>query len=138
MPDEERICKTTKEVSEAVKDNVDEFLIEGDLSKKVIRIKATGKTAWGLCAGSLAAAIALIAVGAAAIPAAPPAGAFSLAGGAVVSAVAASALGPAAVTAISIGVCAGGIGALNTLRDKYDIVEKGENFLKLKRKASKK
>lgn len=138
MSDEKRICKTPKEISEAVKNNVDEFLIEGDLSKKVIRIKATGKTAWGLCAGSLAVAIALIVVGTATTPAVPPAGMHFLAGGAVVSAAAASVLGPAAVTAISIGVCAGGIGALNTLRDKYDIVEKGDNFLKLKRKASKK
>lgn len=138
MPDEERVCKTTKDVSEAVKDNVDVLLVEGDLSKKVFRIKATGKVAWLACAGSLAVAIALIVAGVATTPAVPPAGVASLVGGGVVSAVATSVLGSAAVTAISIGVCAGGIGALNTLRDNYDIVEKGDNFLKLKRKASKK
>ena len=50
------------------------------------------------------------------------------------TAVAATALGSAVVPAVLIGVAAGGIGALTTLRKKYKIIEKGEKYLKLKRK----
>ena len=55
-------------------------------------------------------------------------------GGVTMSAAAATALGSAIVPAVLIGVFAGGIGALNSLRDKYKIIERTETQLKLKRK----
>ena len=37
---------TEEELTNAIKNNEDTIEIEGDLSKKAIRIKATGKVAW--------------------------------------------------------------------------------------------
>ena len=37
---------TEKELADAIKDNEDTITIEGDLAKKTLRIKATGKVAW--------------------------------------------------------------------------------------------
>lgn len=46
----------------------------------------------------------------------------------------AATLGSAVIPSVTIGVAAGGMGALNTLRDKYKIVEKNNNYIKLKKK----
>lgn len=101
----------------------------------MIRIKATGKVAWGVCFGALAVAIvALLAIPGAAVLTGGPGGAAFLAGGAGAAALAVATLGSAATTAITIGVAAGGAGVLNTLRDKYTIVEKNDKYMKLQRK----
>ena len=132
-PQMARVCRTAKEFAEAVKDNEEYITIEGDLKNGVLRIKATGKIAWGVCAGSLAIAITLcIAAGPAMVV--PPAGGQALVGGGAAAALAASTLGQAVVPAIAIGVCAGGVGVLNTLRDKYKIIEKNDKYITLKRK----
>lgn len=128
-------CKTPEELAKAIKNNEESILIEGDLKNKIIRIKATGKVAWGVCAASLAAAIAFyMATPAATVTMTPVAGTMSLVSGIGVTAVAATTIGSAAVPAVIIGVAAGGIGALNTLRDKYKIVEKDKKHIKLQRK----
>ena len=54
--------------------------------------------------------------------------------GLVMAAPAAATLGAAVVPAVTIGVCAGGVGVLNTLRDKYKIIEKNDKYITLKRK----
>lgn len=129
------VCTTEKELAAAIKSSEDEIFIEGDLKKAVFRIKATGKVAWAVCAVSLAAAIAFyIATPAATVAATPAGGGAFLVGGTTMTAVAATALGSAVIPAVLIGAAAGGIGALTTLRDKYKIIEKGEKYLKLKRK----
>lgn len=129
----EKYCKTEKELAEAIKNNEDTICIEGDLKDKVIRIKATGKVAWGVCAVSLAAAIILYSVTVPTMPVKPEiAGAEAITGTVAVGA-AATVLGTAAVPAVMIGVAAGGIGALNTLRDGYKIMEKSDKYVKLKR-----
>lgn len=128
----ERYCKNEKEVGEAIKAGVDTIYVEYDAGKKIVRIKATGKVAWGVCAASLAAAIALYQASAV-LTVAPPAGAVSFASATVIGATAMGILGPAAIPAVVIGVVAGGIGALNTLRDKYKIVEKNDKYIKLKK-----
>lgn len=51
-----------KELGKALHEEKDSIEIEGDLANKVIRIKATGKVAWGVLIGSLAAAIPLVIV----------------------------------------------------------------------------
>lgn len=122
-----RVCKTAKEFADAVKDNEENIVIEGDLKNGILRIKATGKIAWGVCVASLAVAIAAVAV-------APAGGGAPAGAGFVMAAPAVATLGAAVVPAIAIGVCAGGVGVLNTLRDKYKIVEKTDEYITLKRK----
>lgn len=48
----------------------------------------------------------------------------------------ASILGSAAVPALTIGICAGGIGALTALRNRYSIVKKAKGSVVLKEKES--
>lgn len=48
--------------------------------------------------------------------------------------VAATTLGSAAIVAVIIGIAAGGVGALEALRDRYKIVEKDNKHIKLQRK----
>lgn len=53
-----KTCTTAKELADAIKNSEDEIIVEGDLKKGVLRIKATGKVAWGVCAVALTSAIA--------------------------------------------------------------------------------
>ncbi len=126
-PQMSRVCRTAKEFAEAVKNNEEYITIEGDLKNGVLRRKATGKVAWGVCVASLAVAIAAVAV-------APVGGGAPAGAGLVMVTPAAATLGAAVVPAVAIGVCAGGVGVLNTLRDKYKIVEKTDTYITLKRK----
>lgn len=128
-------CKTPQELAEAIKNNEESIIIEGDLKNKVIRIKATGKVAWGVCAAALGAAIVFyLATPAAAVATTPVGGGMSFVGGVAATTMAMTALGTATGAAVAIGVAAGGIGALNTLRDKYKIVEKDNKHIKLQKK----
>ena len=129
------ICTTPRELAEATKIKKNYIEIEGDLAEKVIRIRAVGPIAWGVCAAALVVAIACyIATPAATVATTPVGGAAAVAAGTAATAAAAVTLGAATTTAVTIGVCAGGIGALNTLRDKYKIVEKSDKRVVLKRK----
>lgn len=49
-----RKATTEKELADAVKSGASTIEIEGDLAKKVVKIRATGPVAWGLVAASLA------------------------------------------------------------------------------------
>ena len=116
--------KTPKELGKALKNNADEILIEGDLKKKVIRIRITGKVAWLVAIGAIAAAVAAIIAS----------GGLAFALGIPLVAPAISILGvPTVSAAILIAIAAGGVGALNKLR-KYKEVERGEDWLVLRRK----
>ena len=70
----------------------------------------------------------------AAVAVAPVGGGAPAGAGLVMVTPAAAMLGAAVVPAVAIGVCAGGVGVLNTLRDKYKIVEKTDTYITLKRK----
>lgn len=115
---------TEKELGEALKNNQDTIEIEGHLTTKVLKIKATGKVSWAIAIGAIGIAVAItLGTGG---TAAPVAGAVGI--GAV------SILGVSATTsAVAIAVAAGGIGALNSLR-KYKIASKEGNKIKLIRK----
>lgn len=116
----------SKGLGEALKDDEDEIIIEGDLKEKVIRIKAKGKVAWAIAIGAIAVAVA-------AIIATPATGGASSIAAVATAPAAVSVLGGAATTAaISIAVAAGGVGALNKLRE-YKIVENDENKLVLRK-----
>jgi len=139
-----KTVKTAKELGLAIKNKEDYIYVEGDLKNKVIRIKATGKIAWILAAGSLATAISCYLI----IPAtttvsttvAGPVGtivgsAVPFTGSAVASTLVASTLGiKAATVAIGIGVACGGVGGVISLRDKYKIESKSNDGIILKRK----
>ncbi len=116
--------KTEKELGEAIKRQDDEIIIEGDLIKQVIKIRATGKVAWAVAIGAIAVAVtAVLSSGGTAAPGAIPVG-F----------VAVSTLGVSATTSsVLIAVAAGGVGALNKLRS-YKTVSDTGNRLVLKRK----
>lgn len=113
---------TEKELGEALKNNQDGIIIEGDLEEKVIRIKAVGKVAWAACFVGIAAIVTLgiviITSGGTAAPVAGPAFTASLI---TVAPVAASTMGiPALVSAVGIAIAGGGVAVLNKLR-KYRI-----------------
>ncbi|WP_193072763.1 hypothetical protein [Pseudomonas sp. FME51] len=115
---------TEKELGEALKIDQDTIEIEGDLTTKVLKIKATGKVAWAVAIGAIGIAVA-ITLGSGGTGA-PVAGAVGI--GAV------SVLGfSAATSAVAIAISAGSISALNSLR-KYKVVSSQENKLKLSRK----
>ena len=115
--------KTEKDLGEALKKEQDTIEIEGDLQKKVLRIKATGTVAWAIAIGAIG--IAVIVVLGTGGAGAPVSG--------VVGFGAVSVLGlPAAVSAVSIAVAAGGVGALNSLRS-YKIVSNSGGKLVLSR-----
>ncbi|MCC7706005.1 hypothetical protein IGS59_27540 [Janthinobacterium sp. GW460P] len=118
-----------KDLGEAIKNGQDTIEIEGDLGKKVVRIKATGNVAWLVAFGAI-----MVAVVGILYPVPEPttqvvtkAFAFTSAGAAV------TILGAGATaTAISIAVAAGGVSALNKLR-KYKIVSAANNRVVLKK-----
>ncbi|WP_141606999.1 hypothetical protein [Treponema saccharophilum] len=132
---------TEKELGNAIHDNVDTIEIEGDLGKKVVKIKATGKVAWAACIGSLT--IAIIATVAAMIP--DPAEPVEIGVAGIAYGFSAVTLGAATTSAVSIGIAgaiaagatgaavgSAAIGILNKLRE-YKITEKSEGKVILKR-----
>ena len=114
-----------------VNNGEDEITIEGDLAKKTIRIKATGKVAWAIAFGAIGVALVVAIGGAGAGPAAPALEAIAItsAGGAV------AVIGlPATVAALSMAFAVKNKKELNSLRDDYIIVSKTNNRVVLKRK----
>lgn len=115
---------TEEELGEALGEEQDTIEIEGDLKKKVIRIKATGKVAWLIAFAAIGIAVAILVSSAGA--GAPVSG--------LIGAGAVSILGlPAATAAVSIAIAGGGVGVLNKLR-KYRIVSASGDKLVLSRK----
>ena len=105
------VVTTSKELGQAIKEEKDTIVVEGDLTKKVIRIKATGKVSWAIAAGAIGVGVfAILHAPAATVATAPVGGAggvISFTGGAVSTGAAGAILGPAAITAITIAVAAG-------------------------------
>ena len=131
-------CRTSKELAMALDCKASTIVIEGKLGKVAIAIKFTGPLAWAACVTSLTTAVALyLAAPEAAVATAPSAGmggVISFTGGMASTAVAASTLGSAAVPAVLIGVAAGGVGVLTSMRNDYKIVEKSSSRVVLQRK----
>lgn len=132
---------TEKELGNAIHDNVDVIEVEGDLAKKVIKIKATGKVAWLACIGSLT--VAIIATVAAMVP--DPAEPLEIGVAGISYGVSAVTLGFATTSAVSIGIAgalaagatgaavgSAAIGILNKLRN-YKITEKSDKRVVLER-----
>lgn len=124
--------KTKKDLGQAIKKDSICIEIENEkLVKTVVRIKATGKVAWGVCIGCFAVAIGLYisipASGGTSAPVATTANLVPMGG-----ATAVLGLGTA-VTALEIAIYGGGIAALNKLR-KYKIIKKDGKVFLLKKK----
>lgn len=110
---------TEKELAEALKKNPDTIEIEGDLARKVIKIKTTGAVTWGVCVAAVLCCVISTTVTAATAGTAAPATTFSTT---FSLGVAATTWGvPTATTAVSIAI-AGGIRSLDKLR-KYKLTK---------------
>jgi len=121
--------ETEKELGESLKRGEDIIEIEGDLGKKVFRIKATGKVAWAVCFSALAVAIVLIVATPATVGVAAPVAGVSYF---VAVPVIVSTIGiPAATAAVAIAVAGGGVGILNKLR-KYRLTKEGDKVILIK------
>lgn len=111
-----------QELGRAIESKQNEITVEGDLAKKIIRIKTTGKVAWVIAGGAIA--IGVIAV--MKMPVAASTGPTGLiAEGLVLGTTAAGAVSvlgvSATVTAVSIGVGARNKRALDELRNNYTL-----------------
>lgn len=113
-----------KELARAMEDKESTIEIVGDLSKKTIKLKATGKVAWAIAFAALTAAVAFAMSGAGAPAALPLAGTTAAFIGGT----------GATISAIELAVAAGGVAILSALRDDYKIVEKNNNHVVLKRR----
>lgn len=122
---------TEEELADAVSRNQDTIIIEGDLAKKTVRIKATGTVAWAVAIGSIGivfyGVIATLGTGGAAAP-------VSGIAAVTASGAALSVLGTAATTAaISMAVSVRSLSVLRKLRGNYKIVIESGNTVTLKR-----
>ena len=126
--------RNEKELASAVKSNQNEITIKGDLAEKTIKIKATGKAAWLVAFGAVVVAV-IIALKTPIIVAGGPTAFASLGAIATTSASAAVAIWGVSttVTAISICVSGGSTAILKKLYDGYNIVSKGDGFVKLRK-----
>jgi hypothetical protein len=122
---------TAEELGKALKNDESEITIEGDLEKKVIRIKVAGKVAWAIAGGAIACAviatIAAVGSGGTAAPVAVPT--------AFIGATAATGvLGVGATTtAIAIAVAAGGFASLSKLRRNYRLEKRDGKSILIKK-----
>lgn len=123
--------KTEKELGKALKENKSYIEIEGDLSKKVLKLKATGPVAWLAVLGAIViaekAVELLVGTGGTTVPVSGVTAVIAGTGAATVLGL------PTAVSAVSIAVAAGGVGSLSKLR-KYNLEKIDDNKIILRRK----
>lgn len=118
------LVSNEKELGQAIKEGQDTIEIEADLARKVVKIKSTGKVAWGVVIGGVAI---LATCGVVAITTAVPSGGTGPVASAFLSLPAATpviaVLGiPATISAVGIAVAGGGVAALKKLK-KYHMEE---------------
>lgn len=119
------VIRDEEELGKALKEGKDEIVIEGRLAKFVIKIKATGKIAWAIAFAAIAiAVIVVITSGGSAAPVS------ALIGGSAVSILGMD----TAIFSASIAIAAKDPQVLNKLRKEYEIVEKNENRVILRKK----
>ena len=103
-----------KDLGKDLESGKNTIIIEGDLAKKVFKIKATEPVAWGICIAAIAIAVAMILAG-------TVTGGVSAVAAAPVMAAPMTILGAGVATsAVAIAVAAGNVNVLNKLRD-YDL-----------------
>lgn len=122
---------TEKELGEALRNNEDTIEITGDLAKKTIKLRATGRVAWAVAIAAIGIAVysAMTIIpsgGTTAVPAGMMGAGFAPVAVAVLDT-------SVTYSAIAIAITAGGIGSLTTLRN-YKEVSRSSNSLILKRR----
>lgn len=122
---------SAQELAQRVNNRDPEITIEGDLGKKILKIKATGAAAWIIAFGAIGVAVTLAIAGTGTGPAMPAV--ESLAMTSAAGAVAIIGL-PATVAAISMAIAVKDKKVLNILRDCYDVVSKTNNLVVLRKK----
>lgn len=127
--------RNEKELANAIKNNKNEITIKGDLARKTVTIKSTGKVAWVIAIGAVGFAF-IIALKTPIIVAGGPTALAPLGAIATTSASAAVAIWGVSTTvaAISICVAGGSVATLKKLYEDYNIVSKGDGFVKLRKK----
>ncbi|WP_317341109.1 hypothetical protein [Phocaeicola coprocola] len=127
--------RNEKELASAVKSNQNEITIKGDLAEKTIKIKATGKVAWLVASGAVGVAV-IIALKTPIVIAGGPHAVASLGAIATTSAGATVAIWGISTTVAAISICVAGGSAvtLKKLYEGYNIVSKGDGFVKLRKK----
>lgn len=121
---------SAKDLGKAIKNGEEYIEIEGDLKDRVIKIKATGMVAWAVAIGAVGVAITSVYLKVGSGGTAAPATTAAFFTSAVP---ATSILGvKTAVSAVAIGVAAGGVRYLNKLRS-YKLINKG-NYIVLRKK----
>lgn len=124
-----RRVRSEKELGEALKDGRDTIIVEGDLAKKVVRIRATGAIAWAIAIAAISAVVILVATSSTGVGAPAAAPFVPVAGGAAVAVLGTG----TTISAVLVAVAAGGVAALNRLR-KYKEVERSSGRVVLKRR----
>ena len=116
-----QICNSYSDLGKAIKEGEPEIEITMDMKAKVIKIKAVGNVAWGVCAALLTVGVgAIIVTACTGGTTAAPAGVMQC----VTTLPAAGILGSATLPAIGIMTGGGGIVTLNALRKKYKLKQK--------------
>jgi len=105
------IINTKEQLEEAIENGEDHVIVVGDFANKIITVKKTGKIIWAVAIVSLVTAIGFITT-------AP--------------AVTVGIIRTGTITAIGIAVVAVSVGIIKKLKYNFLIVEKGENYVKLK------
>ena len=108
-----KTVKRSKELGLAIKNGENEIKVEGDLQKRILKIRAIKPALWSIAVAAIAAGVTLMlatpAVTAATAPVAGIGGVISFKGSVVVSSAAATILGIKATTvALGIAIAAGG------------------------------
>ena len=116
--------RTEKDLGEALKNGQEQIEIEGDLCKKVIKIKATGKVAWAVVIGAIAVSVVAL------MTTRHTRGTSNFAH--LITAPAAMVtLGVStASSAVAIAIVAGGVGALKRLR-RYSLTKNSDGTITL-------
>ena len=119
-----------EKLGEALKQNKNTIEIEGDLAKKVLKMKATGDVAWGACIIALAIVVTSL------VTTAATGGASIAVTGAFVASAAPTVVAvwgiPVTVSAISIAKAGGSIDVLKKLR-KYQVKKISDQKIVLKK-----
>ncbi|MCP1213955.1 hypothetical protein [Acetobacter okinawensis] len=121
------------ELNSAMNSDASTIEIEGNLAKKIIRLKATGTVAWAIAFGAIGLAVAALIV---ATPATVATGGIAApVEGATVAMFAAPAVAivglDAVLMSVGLAITAGGVGILTRLRSDYKIVEQTSNHVVL-------
>lgn len=125
--------KTEKELGEALKNKEDTIEISGDLVKKTIKIRATGKVAWGVAAGAIGIAFyataSTMATGGTSAPITVTTAGFTAGTAATILG------GSVAYSSIAVAIAAGGVGALTSLRSYKEVSRSSDSLILKRRKA---